>query len=172
MSSVEEILHKFSVNNNCELSKEEINNLLKYVINTQILSSTSYKCLDCLQSFLINHQNKLNDLEGILSSKFNEILNTNIVNIRDYTMNWLIGTFFKCNNTNSDFFIKLYFYNLQKNSFVIDKKLYNYLKDGIYYKFQKLDENIFGKLVYFDKLIGEKYLTDPKLKIILKQTNI
>ena len=170
MSSVEDILHKFSINNNYELTKEEINSLLKYVINTQILSSTSYKCLDCLQSFLINHQNKLNDFEGIMLNTFNEILNTNIVNLRDYTMNWLIGTFFKCNNTNSYFFIKLYFSNLQKNSFVIDKKLYNYLKDSIYYKFQKLDENNFGKLVYFDKLISEKkYLTDPKLKIVLKQ---
>ena len=166
--SLEEILHKFSINNNYDLSKEEINYLLSYITKEQNLSSTLCKCLDCLQIYLTNNQNKLNELEGILANKFNEILNTNILNIRDFTMNWLIGTFFKGNN-NSDFFIKLYFNNLQKDSFVIDKKLYNNLKDSIYYKFQKLDENNFGKLNYFYKSIDKKYLTDPKLKIVLKQ---
>jgi hypothetical protein len=179
MSNIEYIISKYILsknifnNNNIKNNLIEIDDLKQifiFIQNEKELSSQIYKCLEIIQNNLINiNPENLEKIKNILYDGFIKIVQNSISsNLRDYTMNWLMGIFFKM-KINTNIFISIYFETLNLRSIFFNNSN-NYPKN-FYFNYRKLDNNLFDKISFIYNSIDKKYCNDNRIQLVCQKIN-
>jgi len=179
MSNIEFIISKYNStknfyndnNNNFKNNLIDIDDLKQifiFIRNEKELSSQIYKCLEIIQNNLIyTNLENLEKIKNILYDGFiNIVQNTISSNLRDYTMNWLMGIFFKI-NINTNIFISIYFETLELKTILFNNSN-NYPKN-FYFNYKKMDKNLFDKISFIYNSIDKKYCKDIKMQLVCQK---
>ena len=152
------------------ITTSDINEILSFITKEKELSSKIYKCLEYLQTKFLKNPEVILSVEGLLAEKFSLIIETSTNYLRDYTMSWLIGVFFKIEQ-NFSIFLEIYFKNLQNEKFKIEEEKAKIYKTNFYYFYSIKSENNFNKILYVYDTIDKKHMAMQRILLFMDTIN-